>query len=85
MPCLKNCPKFVPCLTNPKKCQTDTACNGGVLTPPPAKVTLSNHSPPSSPKILNPPYPQTFYSPLQLEMAASTFSNKYMFIFLKLL
>ena len=50
MPCLKNCPKFVPCLTNAKKCQTGMACNGGVLIPPP----------PAKVKIFNPPLPSNF-------------------------
>ena len=46
-------------------------CNG-VLTPPPSK----SDPPPLPPLVLkffNLPSPQTFYSPLQLEMAAYAF------------
>ena len=50
------------------------ACNG-VLTPAPVKVPPQIGNPPPVLKSLPtpPPHPQTFYSPLQLEIAASTF------------
>ena len=51
------------------------ACNG-VLTPPPSKTNPPpNCYPPHAPvlKFLNAPHPQTFYSPLRLELAASAF------------
>ena len=47
-----------------------------VLTPhPSSKITLPQIGNPPSPKIFYPPppSPQTFYSSLQLEMAASSF------------
>ena len=47
------------------------ACNG-VLTPPSKSNPLQIDNPPVL-KLFNPPSPQTFYSPLRLEMAASAF------------
>ena len=52
------------------------ACNGVLTPPPPAKLTpLQIVTPPHAPvlKFLNAPHPQTFYSPLRLELAASAF------------